>query len=957
MNGTCEWIRENDAYISWLGSRSQLLWVSGGPGKGKSMLSIFLAEELEQMARQSGDWIVLQYFCENKDPMRNTATLVLRGLLSQILQQRPKLIDHMVPIFAMRKEHLFTDSSFEALWSCFEIMIRDPSLGMALCVVDGLDECNDAWLEVLLQKLRALFLPDAAMNSTCQLRMIILSREQPEFIARELGHFPRIGLEPHARGQPNSDIAKFIRGKVDELSKRRNYSPQLRLNLEEIFWKRAEGSFLWVGIIAKELEKHTSDEVKSVLNSFPSGLDELYDRLLNNIPPHRRETTARILRWVVTAIRPLTLMELSAAIGIIADEYSGQNCEQVMRDHVNECGYLLTVTESPAGPRVGLLHQSVKDYLLRETCDRQPELECYRTSRDSANLEVAKRCMDYLSSGALAAGEVSLYGHEQHFQAFPFLSYAILHWTEHARCLVDPNADIFDLSLPFYANETPIRVTWLKSYLRMMDSSQLHTLPHSLHITSFSALHFASFCGIVPLVQAILHRGEGSFGPVTVPNQTDALGRTALHWATSHARESVIQVLVQSGANPNLKDSDGFTPLDHAVTSMNGALVRVLLENGARLTDSNREGWTALEKARVAENEAMVELLLTRSPDVNAACWQGLLMLYWAANRGHEAVARLLLEYGVEYNANEGRSSTALHEAAITGHEAITRLLLEKGADGNAQDEYGRTVLQIAAKRGDEATVRHLLFQLHMDPNARDAKENTLLHNSLDHESTVQLLLDAGANPDAVNKDRQSVLYYAAKIHKHDAVLKLLLAKAADLNPKDKHGSPLLHSLASSGQSSTIELLLNQGVDPYSKDEDDSTALHNAAFWGRDSVVQLFLERKFNLSVKNKRGDTVLHEAARRARGSITQLLLRNRADPNATNEKGESPLHIATYGGGEGVVRLLLEYGADANARDFEGMTALMIAIATGKEGIARLLVDSDACFLYEDAEGYIVI
>jgi hypothetical protein len=45
------------------------------------MLSIFLTEELEQLAKQSHERaIVLQYFCDNTDEKRNTATNVVRSL-------------------------------------------------------------------------------------------------------------------------------------------------------------------------------------------------------------------------------------------------------------------------------------------------------------------------------------------------------------------------------------------------------------------------------------------------------------------------------------------------------------------------------------------------------------------------------------------------------------------------------------------------------------------------------------------------------------------------------------------------------------------------------------------------------------------------------------------------------------------------------------------------------------
>ena len=116
VDGTCQWIKSHALYDSWLCSHSQLLWLSGGSGKGKTMLSIFLATELEKMARPSQNKLFLQYFCDNKDEKRNTAVAILRGLISQLLQLRPKLFRHILPTFKIQKESLV---SFETLWSIF----------------------------------------------------------------------------------------------------------------------------------------------------------------------------------------------------------------------------------------------------------------------------------------------------------------------------------------------------------------------------------------------------------------------------------------------------------------------------------------------------------------------------------------------------------------------------------------------------------------------------------------------------------------------------------------------------------------------------------------------------------------------------------------------------------------------------------------------------------------------
>ncbi len=56
----------------------------------------------------------------------------------------------------------------------------------------------------------------------------------------------------------------------------------------------------------------------------------------------------------IVAVRPLTLTELSAATGI--KRVVSLSIDNVMRDYVEFCGYLLTVTSND----VGLVHQLAK---------------------------------------------------------------------------------------------------------------------------------------------------------------------------------------------------------------------------------------------------------------------------------------------------------------------------------------------------------------------------------------------------------------------------------------------------------------------------------------------------------------------------------------------------------------------------------------------------------------------
>lgn len=53
VEGTCEWIQMDNEYQSLLRGDTRLLWICGGPGKGKTMLSISSRRSLEETSSKS----------------------------------------------------------------------------------------------------------------------------------------------------------------------------------------------------------------------------------------------------------------------------------------------------------------------------------------------------------------------------------------------------------------------------------------------------------------------------------------------------------------------------------------------------------------------------------------------------------------------------------------------------------------------------------------------------------------------------------------------------------------------------------------------------------------------------------------------------------------------------------------------------------------------------------------
>ncbi len=196
-------------------------------------------------------------------------------------------------------------------------------------------------------------------------------------------------------------------------------------------------------------QKKTCTEVQETLHALPKGLPAIYSRMLLQVENSRRRVSSLILRWVTMAIRPLTLPELAAVVGIQSSTHISSN--QAIRDQITLCGYFLKIQHQ----EVSLVHQSARDYLLRENPDDSPILEEFRIKPEKTHFELARVCLDYIQKSILLHKpldiEISLP------EESPLLSYAALYWPEHARCCSLYAKDIFDLSRPFFQKKSALR--------------------------------------------------------------------------------------------------------------------------------------------------------------------------------------------------------------------------------------------------------------------------------------------------------------------------------------------------------------------------------------------------------------------------------------------------------------------------------------------------------------------
>jgi hypothetical protein len=104
--------------------------------------------------------------------------------------------------------------------------------------------------------------------------------------------------------------------------------------------------------------------IQNKLKSLPKSIPDLCNRILGDIKVDNAEAAKNILRWVVWAERPLSLQELTIAIGIRPEQQSTSEMSKMIRfDLEGDLHSILGPLINIRNGLVYLVHQSAKDYL------------------------------------------------------------------------------------------------------------------------------------------------------------------------------------------------------------------------------------------------------------------------------------------------------------------------------------------------------------------------------------------------------------------------------------------------------------------------------------------------------------------------------------------------------------------------------------------------------------------
>jgi hypothetical protein len=375
------WILGQQDFKKWRhDDRTQLLWINGGPGKGKTMLLIGIIKELSrQLGSTCPSRIISYFFCQGTDSKLNNPTAVLRGLTYLLLIQQKLLFSHLREKYDHAGRQLFEDANaFYALSQIFRDMLHDPSLTTAYLILDAIDECELGSTQLLDLIVRCLSTPS-------RVKWILSSRNihDIEHRLRQCDGSLILSLELNAR-HVSSAVNIYIDHKVSELASLKQYDSTLQHQVSNQLCQKANGTFLWVAFVCKELQTVENWNTLQVLKEIPVDLKPLYDRMVKQIQllkQNDREFCWNILSTTTLAYRPPHLLELA----VLADlpEQLSSKVQSLIRI-VGLCGSFLTIRED----RVEFIHQSARDYIVANA-----SAEVFPTGCEEVHLRVLSRSL------------------------------------------------------------------------------------------------------------------------------------------------------------------------------------------------------------------------------------------------------------------------------------------------------------------------------------------------------------------------------------------------------------------------------------------------------------------------------------------------------------------------------------------------------------------------------------
>ena len=377
--------------------------------------------------------------------------------------------------------------------------------------------------------------------------------------------------------------------------------------------------------------------------------------------------------------------------------------------------------------------------------------------------------------------------------------------------------------------------------------------------------------------------------------------------------------------------------------------------------------------------------------DINARfpLLQNKTIIMLACESGRIDCVQAILDNGGDIN-REGiyYGDSTLTSACLSGNIELLHYLIDKGILISDSVIFECFYTLVKVKRLDYVEIIRVLLSHVQDINYTHNNESLLhLICKAGQADIARILLERGADRNAVNKDGQDALYIAAN-EGHIAVVKVILGSDVPADSLDAafkaaclHGrldvvayliergaticdpnsefplasqNSLMQQACFRGHTGLVRLLLEHGCDRNALNSNRHDSLYVAAREGQVEVAKVLLEWSVGDPIPLARIGIAYEAACRSGAVEVAKYLIDNCLNVNYIDIHGHCPLSHALSYGRLALVTHLIEKGADVHATDPDGDCMLLIACKRTNTAAMRLLLEHGADPNAVDRRGY---
>ncbi|KAF9233917.1 ankyrin repeat-containing domain protein [Melanogaster broomeanus] len=873
---TCDWLFHVQQFIDWRSSPSQFIWLNGKPGAGKSVLaeahstSAAVIEELSG-SLQGGE-NVAYFYCDFRNSRCTSAKEVIYSLVVQLLRSAS---GNWLSVFPELKERMdrgadpprSTRYSFRSPHSRFRDCISD-----LMIVIDALDECSD--LADLLDVLVKL--------NNARIRLFVTSRTEL-IIKEKFTGLPSISLKDMVHDMEN-DMRLHVKRQLEARRKLKTLPSSVKDEILELLLRRADGMFRWVQCQLDRLNDcRTDGDIRTVLDTLPTGLFETYERILSAIEEKEFDgaVASRALMWLVAALEPLTLSQLGEALKLELGRPTLNNDIAPMHDIdiLDICGSLLSYDEKSG--IVFLSHYSVQaSEYLSSSPPLSKSLDKYFIRPSVANHQLAS-----ISIHCLIFHDTIYPPTNSHESRRPrLLDYALESGFLHIKHIGEEDESILPL---LFELQDQVSINPAK-YADVVSPSQSNAECWWLTTIPALVLHLIIRFGSPWLLGQYLDRHQ-----LEVIERHNALTYAAQFGELHHATMLLDKDLDinKEGTFVDFRRLVSCLPLTAAAMAHRrehkGTLITLFLERGSSLP-SDIIHVVLKSTFWMTDTASIIQTLMDHEADPN--------VLQHGGSALHSALSSSLCSYSY------GDCNCA----------TIVPMLVEAGCNAQALNDDRKSPIHLAARNEHVPALQFFV-------NIKAALPKDIIHDAVrasdsSRRAVIKLLMDAGGDASAITETGDSPLH-------------TLLSTTRGCDP----------ALSDCTCLEDAQLFIGAGCKWDVTNGAGQTPMYLAIRYGHLSVLRFFMDDGARLPADIVHA-TVRNDGCRGSRlgPEMLRFILDSGADARVLAGTGDSALHIlfrdhcwssSDCNCGE-LAQILMEAGCSCGAVNNAGETPLQLAV-----------------------------